>query len=590
MLAALQPLSVLAEAQTPATEQPTTVQSQPAPTTPPATEAQPVVTPAPAPAPVLPPKTYSYDSASGRWNSNEWTYDPAANQYTPTQTPAAAPVAAPVPAIVEPAPQAQIPPTSSKATTNTEVANALESLATTGTASVDRNTTGGSATSGDAKATATIINKFESSMTNANNKEAATFVSDVMGDVNGDILLQPMLLKAMLEANAAKESSNQTATSLTNDVKLGAKSGDASVSGNTSAGNATTGSANTVVDVVNLVNSMVAANQSFVGTVNIYGNLNGDILVAPDFIPQLLASNSGGGTPATSTLNSSDTKQIVNNVSLAAESGSALVSNNTKAGSATTGTADTNLVIFNLSGHEIVASNSLLVFVNVMGKWVGVIVDAPVGATAAAIGSGVTSHSAQAPSLTLTTANETVLTNNIALTAQSGNASVTGNTTAGNAVTGNATASANIANIANSNIGLSGWFGILFINVYGNWTGSFGIDTSAGNAKEPLVRDRSNKQKSVDQSRKKVIEFRPSSTVYAPTNIRVIDTRSAVAPSEVVNASSTVPEQKVTGATISDIPRSVRPIQDRHYVRTPLLMASIALAGGSIYVLRRQLF
>ena len=35
--------------------------------------------------------------------------------------------------------------------------------------------------------------------------------------------------------------------------------------------------------------------------------------------------------------------------------------------------------------------------------------------------------------------------------------------------------------MANSAFNVSDWFGVLFINVLGNWNGSFGVDTSRGN-------------------------------------------------------------------------------------------------------------
>ena len=71
-------------------------------------------------------------------------------------------------------------------------------------------------------------------------------------------------------------------------------------------------------------------------------------------------------------------------------------------------------------------------------------------------------------------------TNNIDLSAQSGNALVDGNESSGNATSGNATASANIANISTSTFNLSGWFGVVYINVFGQWLGSFGVNTDAG--------------------------------------------------------------------------------------------------------------
>lgn len=428
--------------------------------------------------PTAPSPMYVYDSSTGHWNTDQWQYDESSGTYKPQAQPAT-----PIPS---PVADATTSTSAANSTTSSAIATALNSIATSGNASVLNNTTAGDATTGNANTVATIMNNVNSSMTNADNKQAASFVSNVIGDVNGDIMLQPMLLKAMLEANAADASTATVTnnTSLANNVSLSATSGNALVAGNTTAGNATTGNANTVANVVNVINSLVAANQSFIGTINIYGNLNGDILIAPDFIPQLLAANGVASTANNATtVTDNSTQSVVNNIALAAQTGAAVVAGNTAAGDATTGNALTNTVIFNLTNHAIVASDSLLVFVNVLGRWVGVIVDAPTGATAAAIGDGVTSNSVS-PSLTVNTTDNALLTNNINLTSQSGDATVTHNTNAGNATTGNATASANIANITGSQIGLSGWFGVLFINVFGSWLGSFGVDTSDGN---PIV-------------------------------------------------------------------------------------------------------
>jgi hypothetical protein len=483
-----------------------------------------------------PETTYTYDSETGRWNTNEWYYDSATGSYQAIAQPAPEPVVAPtiIPEPVAAAPTEPLSPVvsdtpvasdaslaqpnalitaeptlapvnnnetvvdqqdstlSTNSTNQIAATNNIDALALTGDATVILNTKAGDATTGNATDTATIINNVSSTLSIADNQNAVSFVQNVMGDVNGDILLQPMILKTMLESGQAASPSSVVANvdnnvALTNNVDLTAVTGNAGVIGNTSAGNATSGSANTVANIVNIINSMVAANKSFVGTINIYGNLNGDILVAPDFIPQLIASNSGaaiGGQtmPSLSLVNSNSVQSIVNNISLSAASGKASVLGNTSAGSALTGDANTNLVIFNLSGHEVIASNSLLVFVNVLGQWVGVIVDAPAGATAAAIGNGVTTNNVITPDLTLVSNNNNQITNNVNLVSQSGNATVAGNTKAGDATTGDASASANIVNMTNSQFGLSGWFGILFINVFGTWHGSFGLDTEYGNA------------------------------------------------------------------------------------------------------------
>lgn len=580
------PMSVLAEGDTttqqiePAASEP--VSPQPASPVEPE-PAAPVAPEQPAPAnPLLPepPETFTFDAATQKWNSNKWQWDTASGKYIPT----------PAPVVTDTEKPAQNGTASnSNSATNTSIANVLESIATSGNAGVTNNTTGGSALTGNASAAASIINNVNSTMSNSNNKEAASFVMDIMGDVNGDIMLEPMLLKAMLEAKAA-DTQNGTMSvsntaSVTNDVDLLAMSGDADVKGNTSAGDATSGSAHAMANVMNLVNSMIAANQSFDGTINIYGNLNGDILIAPDFLAQMLASN---GIPASAQgatkLNARDTQEIVNNVSLAAESGAALVGNNTSAGSTTSGDANTNLVIFNMTGHDIVAANSLLIFINVLGSWVGVIVDAPAGATSAALANGVTKNDIQ-PSMVINSENNTKITNNLIIGAYSGDASVVGNTQAGNAKTGNATASANIANISHSTMGLTGWFGRLFINVFGTWNGSFGVNTSAGDPK-------------IEESETpKLIRFVPSS-IPSPaakasvSRMRII-TPTSPAPTtepEVQQALANTGDVLMANDTKSDIPTQQDYIDARPQLNIPLLAVSLVLIIGSGYVLRRFLF
>lgn len=443
-----------------------------------------------------PPKTYTYDPITKRWNSNTWIYNKETDSYIPA--PVTSPASAPVPvatatnsptdsggaAITDKTTQA-----SSDTTVNNDIKvdNNLLSDAKSGDSSVASNTNAGDAKTGDASATTTIVNSVHSTV-GGDTSGIAQFTVDLNGDVVGDITIGPDIKNAVVN-NRTDLSANTDVDNnigLTNNVTLGAASGNASVVKNTQAGSAATGNANSVANILNLINTIIAANKSFVGTINIYGNLNGDILISPEFIPQLIASNA----TITDTLNLSDTtvinddNSIVNNVKLDAATGNATVSGNTTAGTAKTGTASTNLTVLNLTGHEVDASNSLLVFVNVLGKWVGMIVDAP-NATAAALGSGVINNKTNL-STTANLNNDTSITNNIDLSALTGNASVTNNTLAGSATSGDATASANIANISTSVFHLSDWFGVLFINVYGQWIGSFGIDTKAGTVK-PLA-------------------------------------------------------------------------------------------------------
>lgn len=372
---------------------------------------------------------------------------------------------------------------------NVDVTNNIGADTSSGDAKVIGNESSGSSTTGNAITETTVVNSVHSTV-GGDTQGVAHFTADINGNVVGDITIGPAIDGVVTNANTnLSDTTNITNnTSLTNNVNANTTSGDASVTGNKSTGNATSGNVHTVADILNLINTIIAANKSFVGTINIYGNLDGDILISPEFIPQLLASNASSNSTMnlSASLNSNDDQTIINNVALNAASGTASVNGNNTSGGATSGTAATNLTILNLTGHEVNAANSLLVFVNVLGKWIGMIVDAP-GATAAALGSGVTNSSVNASSQANLN-NTSAIVNNISLTSQSGDASVTGNGSSGSASTGNATASANIANISTSTFNLSDWFGVLYINVFGTWIGSFGIDTAAGTI-APLTGD-----------------------------------------------------------------------------------------------------
>jgi hypothetical protein len=237
----------------------------------------------------------------------------------------------------------------------------------------------------------------------------------------------------------------------------------------------TTGDASAIADVVNMINSVVAANQSFIGTINIYGDYTGNILMPANSLNALLGSAGSSNGSSDTTVNTTDNMAINNNVNLGATSGTATASNNDDVGSVTTGNAMTNLTILNLTGKQVIAANSLLVFVNVLGNWVGLIMDAPAGATSAALGGGVSGNSTLANSTDVTNTGNYGINNNITANATTGNASATNNDDVGSVATGNALASVSLANLINSNFSLSNWFGVLFINVFGTWHGNFGV-------------------------------------------------------------------------------------------------------------------
>ena len=467
---------------------------------------------------------YTYDCSAKQWHKTVWNFSAATGSYykstVTTSDPGGIATGCPLPD--PPAPTTNTTdPTGTTSTTNSlaksepggdpsgtnlsgsnnvgvnnnttaTMQNGIVSFADTGEALVTGNTGAGNAASGDAQVIANVINMLQSSSNVLTDPNILTFTANINGDVNGDLLLDPTKLAAMQPANSAAtldnnvKVNNSTDAAIINDIDLAAQSGDAAITSNTSAGSATSGTADAVANVVNVLNSAVTAGQSFVGVININGNLNGDILLPPGFIDTLLASNVPRYTVSTAainndvTVNNNTNQSIKNAIDAGATTGTATVADNTNAGSATSGAAKTNLTVFNLTGSEVDAGNDILVFVNVLGTWYGLIMNAPAGTTAASLGSGVTGNTTVNNTAELNNDTDQAIINNIKVAAKSGDASVTQNTKAGDATTGDATASVNLMNMINSRLTLNGWFGLLFINVFGMWNGSFGIDTAAG--------------------------------------------------------------------------------------------------------------
>lgn len=551
-------------------------------------------------------QTYSYNPATGRWDTTDWIYDAAKGAYVPNVVSVVQPPAGAVteggPVAADVSTQGPDSPVSAEGNStglydnfyNASISNTLNQTAKSGDAAVTLNTTGGSALSGNATNMANVLNLLMSSAAPLQNG-LATFTQNIYGNVQGDILIDPSQLtsSASLSTNNTPNnlSINSKATGvINNDIILNSASGDATVSQNTTAGNATSGNAHAVADIMNVINSVIGSGSSFMGTVNIFGNLDGDILLPPDTLNSLLAS---GGSPivtqgpnspissaGSNTLNAELTNNtnINNLVNLNATTGSAQVSNNTTAGNATSGNAETNLTVLNLTGQQIIGKDAVLVFVNVLGKWVGMIVNAPSGATSAALGGGITTAGPNSPvainrdtATNLNYENNSSINNNVNASALSGNALVTSNTRAGNATSGNATASVNLLNISSSSLSLSNWLGILFINVFGSWNGSFGINTAAGN--KPQVAGVSNNESAVVNSVKAVKVFSFIPTVGSTDSYRMVQLASASNPNEVSDGKKPVPLVAVNTDTTPKSPaRASR-------------SNSLLLAAGSLFLL-----
>ncbi len=402
------------------------------------------------------------------------------------------------------------------------VINTLQSVAHSGDVTATGNTRVGDATSGAAMVLANLINLLASAWSWSNG-DLSFFMQNFFGNNTGDIMLQPTAATggggALGAGSTQRTTTNtlgvnaQTVGSITNNVDLTAQSGNATASGNSQAGNVTSGSAYAEANIINLINSFIVSGNSFFGILNIFGNLNGDLLFPEGFLNAATPSSNndpnGGSGPnsanqisgaTTNTLNLDATTAygISNNVMDTATSGAGSSASNSASGSVGSGAANTSSGLFNLANTQIFGDNAVLVIVNVMGHWVGKIMNLAGGRTEAALltgnaqttslaaGSGSGSGSNNSAGYTTTnqaSIHETsagTIANNVRVTARSGDAAADHNTSVGNVTSGTAQAASNVANIVNSALNVRHWFGVLVINVFGDWFGSVGQNTAAG--------------------------------------------------------------------------------------------------------------
>jgi len=414
-----------------------------------------------------------------------------------------------------------------------QIATEIVAASVTGDNDASRNVGDSVILTGDANLSATII-------TDANTTALGVYQFDVNDNQTGDIVLAENLGNCIncgvgvVTATNSGNGSNSTNTStssasttstetitnesdVVNNITLTANSGDNTADRNTG-GDSTvvTGDANVAAAVVNVLNTVVSG---VIYTVNIFGDLVGNIVLAEENYSSscgnccdlgLTAVNSDNGADsqneatATSTntqeINQTNNATINNNLNLAANTGDNDTSRNTggdsviETGEVSVAANSLNVANLNVAGSAC-DEPVYLVLVNDLGGWDGQILGAADGAyyygsdgivfilgpngeiiaTNSANGAGsVNSATVTSTSTTdVTQTNTASVTNNINIVANTGNNSTSRNTDGVNQIkTGDANVVVNLVNFINSNF--SGRKIVLtLVNVFGSWLGNF---------------------------------------------------------------------------------------------------------------------
>lgn len=236
-----------------------------------------------------------------------------------------------------------------------------------------------------------------------------------------------------------------------------------------------TGNAYSAVSLTNKVNFTIVNSVVHVITINIFGTLNGNIIL-PDLQNPISCSGCGltAGVGNSATVDNVVTSNAVsgnNTITL-------LNANATGSAAITTGNAASVVNVNNLVNTNAIGVSLEHLFINTFGQWNGKflgwgVFGAQNGGQSYTFNGTFDGGNANCPNCltTVSTSNSATVTNNISSLANSGNNVILGGS--GNITTGHAYSVVQLLNFVNANfIRTYGFFG--FINIFGNFNGNIG--------------------------------------------------------------------------------------------------------------------
>lgn len=412
---------------------------------------------------------------------------------------------------------------------NLNLANNINLLALTGKNEASKNMGEGVIVSGDADVVFTTINFGNNNGINASvvdynivdNQSADLWINFPTGTASGSGLGS---LGAMNVGNGVDSTNTSSANSsntliidnnnnlvLTNDINLKANTGDNTADKNMGSGNITTGDANIASNVINFLNNNIVAGAKWlISTVNIFGDMSGNIILPREAdltgcgcSADLTAINSGNGADSTNNANTSVTDTtllnninnatVVNNINLDATTGGNNADKNMGDSSISTGETNVESNLVTIANTNAVGQGDTwyLVIINNNGTYTGQIMGAKDGATIAgsgldfgvsqggtvyALNSGngadsINNANTSSDNTTIiNNINNAQIDNNINIDANTGGNSASGNMGGANIKTGDVNVLSNIVNFVNNNF-IGSKFVVTIVNIFGSFSG-----------------------------------------------------------------------------------------------------------------------
>lgn len=259
------------------------------------------------------------------------------------------------------------------------VANDVTVGATTGGNSADGGTGTGTITTGDAYASANVINLVNTNLINSNYLLLSiNNFGSLMHDIvfpGAEFFTDIFRSNATLREGSSLTVTNDNSANVENEIEVAAQTGDNSASGTDST--ITTGSATAAATVVNQVNQNLLGD-SLLFLFRIHGTWTGNIFGLPegmawretgDGIELLLSPTTSGAPSGSTTIANTNHATVTNNISVYA-----LTGDNEATGDGAqvaTGDAYAAANVVNVVNTNVVGRNWVLAIINIFGDWGG---------------------------------------------------------------------------------------------------------------------------------------------------------------------------------------------------------------------------
>lgn len=352
--------------------------------------------------------------------------------------------------------------------------NAAAAAASTGGNAAQTGGGSASVSTGNAYASANIINVVNTNLVNS------TGLFDFLNEFfSGGINLDTPDLNGLFGQGGAGGNlslSNNNAATTQNSVTVSASTGGNSASGGSAS--VTTGNAYASANVVNVVNTNIVNSNYLLVALNNFGDLAGDItLPGASFFNQLLGSS--GKSAASTTVENDNAAVLTDGTGAVADTGGNTASSTGGDSSVSTGNSLAQATTYNQVNGNLTGGSTVYMLINVFGNWSGAIQNLPAGLSweqtptgVAIMGSGSGTGGTGSPTSVLASnANTASVENNVQVYALTGSNEVASGAGDASISTGNAYASANVVNLVNTNVIGQNWM-LAILNVFGDWNGN----------------------------------------------------------------------------------------------------------------------